>query len=159
MMETYKDLIDFLQNSSDSKFIKFHTARTRKTAIRRIFRDSSFENISIFEVNIDDVIKEFKSKNDDISDETIETYKSRFQSALKDYIRYEKLGEKMLVVEEVRADKGGREVKYKSESINLPCPIRKGEHIIHINNLPIDLKPEELERLNSLIKDFIDIEE
>lgn len=158
-MNTYKDLIQFLQRSSESKFIKFHTARTRKTAIRRLFRGGSFEDKNIFEVDLDAVITEFESRNSSISSETIDTYKSRFSSALKDYIRYEIIGEKMSVIDEFRPKIIKQEAQIKSESINLPCPIRKGKHIIHINNLPIDLKLEELERLNSLIKDFIDIEE
>lgn len=158
-MDTYKDLIRFLQRSSDSKFIKFHTARTRKTAIRRIFEGGQFEDASIFEVNLDDVIAGFKDRNKSISPETIDTYKSRFSSALKDYMRHEKLGEKMVVVEEVVHEDIKLDPHVKSESINLPCPIRKGKHIIQINQLPIDLTPEELNRVISLIKDFIDIRE
>lgn len=157
-METYKELLTFLQHASDTKLMKFHTARTRKTAIGRIFRDSVFENSSIFELNINDVIDEFQTKNPDITEDTVKTYKSRFSTALKDYIRYEKLGEIQSMdgcqqhVNEVK------EKAHKAEVVNLPCPIRKGEHIIKINNLPMDLTVDELSRIVSLIKDFTEME-
>ena len=153
-METYKELLTFLQKASDNKLMKFHTARTRKTAIRRIFTDSMFENSSIFELKINDVIDEFQTKNSEVSEDTAKTYKSRFTTALKDYIRYEKLGETQKI--EVK-HKGVEEKTNKAEVVNLPCPIRKGEHIIKINNLPMDLTEDELNRLVSLIKDFTEM--
>jgi hypothetical protein len=154
-METYKELIAFLQKASDTKLMKFHTARTRKTAIGRIFINSIFENSSIFELNINDVIDEFQTKNLGISEDTIKTYKSRFNTALKDYIRYEKLGETYNI--EVNQQYIKKEKINKAEVVNLPCPIRKGEHIVKINNLPMDLTEEELNRLIKLIKDFTDM--
>jgi hypothetical protein len=156
-METYKELIAFLQKASDTKLMKFHTARTRKTAIGRIFIDSVFENISIFELNINDVIDEFQTKNPGISEDTIKTYKSRFNTALKDYIRYEKLGETQNIDVNQQYIKEVKEKANKAEVVNLPCPIRKGEHIIKINNLPMDLTEEELNRLIKLIKDFTEM--
>lgn len=157
-METYKELISFLQKSSDTKLMKFHTARTRKTAIGRIFTGSMFENISIFELDINDVIDEFQTKNPDISEDTIKTYKSRFTTALKDYIRYEKLGETQSIGGNQQYVNKVKEKIHKAEVVNLPCPIRKGEHIIKINNLPMDLTEDELSRLVSLIKDFTEME-
>lgn len=159
-METYKELIKFLRESSENKTLKFHTARTRITAIKRIFKGSSFENSNILNVEIEDVISEFSKKNDDISLDTINTYKSRFISALKDYIRYEVLGEKMPSIEEERLstfrhDKSDE--KSKVEVIDLPCPIRKNGHIVTIKNLPIDLTQDELMRLTTLIKDFVEL--
>jgi len=156
-METYKELLTFLQKASDTKLMKFHTARTRKTAIGRIFIDSMFESSSIFELNINDVIDEFQTKNPDISEDTIKTYKSRFTTALKDYIRYEKLGEAQSIVGNQQYIKEVKEKINKAEVVNLPCPIRKGKHIIKINNLPVDLTESELKRLVSLIKDFTDM--
>lgn len=159
-METYKELIQFLRESSESRRLKFHTARTRITAIKRMFKESSFENSNILDVDIDDVIAEFKQKNGEISLETINTYKSRFTSARKDYIRYVLLGEKIPSFEE------GRELTSKKEKtigrpvtevIDLPCPIRKNGHIVTIKNLPVDLTEDELNRLTTLIKDFIEI--
>lgn len=156
-METYRELLSFLQKASNTKLMKFHTARTRKTAISRIFIGSMFESSSIFELNINDVIDEFQTKNPDISEDTIKTYKSRFTTALKDYIRYEKLGETQSNEMNQQFVKGLQEKTNKAEVFNLPCPIRKGEHIIRINNLPMDLTEEELKRLVSLIKDFTEM--
>lgn len=159
-METYKDLIQFLRESSENRRLKFHTARTRITAIKRIFKESSFENSNILDVDIDDVISEFSQKNEDISPDTINTYKSRFSSALKDYIRYELLGEKMPSIEEGRGLTPKKEKNVgrpATEVIDLPCPIRKNGHIVTIKNLPVDLTKDELNRLTTLIKDFIEI--
>lgn len=159
-MDTYKELIRFLRESSANKRLKFHTARTRVTAIKRIFKGSSFESVNILDVEIGDVISEFRNKNEDISPDTISTYKSRFTSALKDYIRYEVLGEKMPSIEDrrvstPRVDK--LDDKTMVEVIDLPCPIRKNGHIVTIKNLPVDLTQDELTRLTSLIKDFIEL--
>lgn len=160
-METYKELIRFLKESSENKTLKFHTARTRITAIKRIFKGSSFENSNILDVEIDDVISEFSENNDDISLDTINTYKSRFISALKDYIRYEVLGEEMPSIGEDRVNTYRRnkaDDKSKVEVIDLPCPIRKNGHIVTIKNLPVDLTQDELMRLTALIKDFVELD-
>jgi hypothetical protein len=157
---TYKDLVLFLKNASDLKKIKFHTARTRTTAIKRIFADSTFADVDVLDVDIGKVIAEFSEKNKDISSDTINSYRTRFNSSLKDFIRYEVLGEAMPVLEKVKIENIPKRVEQKNSlgAIDLPCPIRNNKHIVSIKNLPMDLTKEELNRLVSLVKDFLGME-
>ncbi len=153
-METYKDLIDFLQTSSDKGTMKFHTARTRKTAIRRVFEDSPYERTSIHELDIPAVMQDFQERlEEDISADTVNTYKSRITQTYKDYIRYVKLGEQQTKSALTSAKTEEQPVQI-ANTIELPCPIRGGSLIVKVSNLPTDLTEEELDAIIAKIRPY-----
>lgn len=148
-MENYECLISFLDKLFNQGNMKFQTARTRKTAIKKVFKDSGYTKENIMTLDLDKVIEEFKSKNHlKIKDETIDTYKSRIRRTIEDYIRIEKLGDKP----KKEYIKDAIVVQKKVTTVEVQCPIRGGEFIIDIKNLPINLSSDELIKVMDMIK-------
>jgi hypothetical protein len=148
-MDNYLDLIEFLQNSVDLDNMKFHTARTRKTAIKQVFHGSLFESDSVLNIDIDSLMDDFiKRSQQEIKQETINTYKSRITRSIEDYIRVVKLGED-LTKKEIPSN---IDLVEKVKTIEVQCPIRGGDIKIDIKNIPLDITNEELEKVVGLIK-------
>jgi hypothetical protein len=148
-MENYEYLIIFLDKLFNQGNMKFQTARTRKTAIKKVFGSSSYKNENIMTLDIDKVMREFKlNHHDEVKDDTINTYKSRIKRTIDDYIRIEKLGDKPKqeqTNEPIVVDK-------KITTVEVQCPIRDGDFIIDIKNLPINLNKDELNKVIEMIK-------
>jgi hypothetical protein len=148
-MENYKHLIEFLDKQFQQDSMKFQTARTRKTAIRKVFENSSYRDANIITLNLDDLMEEFRSNLEvSIKEDTFNTYKSRINRSIEDYIRIEKLGDKP----KKEHIKESIVVEKKVTTIEVQCPIRNGDFIIDIKNLPINLNKEELDKLIEMIK-------
>ena len=123
-MDNYINLIDFLQKSTNQGFMKFHTARTRKTAIKQVFEGSSYTKISVLDLDVDKVVSDYIERlANPITEDTIKTYKSRIKRSIDDYIR-----------------------------IELLCPLRKGEFKVDIKNIPVDISDEEIDTIIEMIK-------
>jgi hypothetical protein len=157
-MHTYKRLIEFLQLASEKQQLKFHTARTRITAIKRLFESSKFEMTDILEIDVDALTEAFK-ENNNISEDTISTYKSRFISARKDYIKFVLLGENLPETEQegkTLVQKKSQEMTFHPSVIDLPCIIGRHGHVVTIKNLPTDLSKSELNKLTALLEQFVE---
>jgi methyl coenzyme M reductase gamma subunit len=148
-MDNYFDLLDFLQNCVEREVMKFHTARTRKTAIKQVFHGSSFENESVLTLDIDTLMNDFiQRSHQEIKTDTIKTYKSRITRSIEDYIRVIKLGENLTAKEMLPKASLIKNLK----TIGVTCPIREGNIDIEVSNIPIDLTEQELEKLITLIR-------
>jgi hypothetical protein len=148
-MENYKHLIEFLDKQFQQDSMKFQTVRTRKTAIRKVFENSSYCDANIITLDINALMDEFKRNLEvSIKDETFNTYRSRISRSIEDYIRIEKLGDKP----KKEHVKEAIVVEKKITTIEVQCPIRGGDFIIDIKNLPINLKEEELDKLIEMIR-------
>jgi hypothetical protein len=153
-MENYECLILFLDKLFNQGSMKFQTARTRKTAINKVFNESSFRNENIMTLDVDEVIEEFivrEGSSHKINPATINTYKSRIKRSIEDYIRIEKLGDKP------KHDNIQEQIKEiivpeKVSTVEVQCPIRDGTFIIDIKNLPVNLDELELEKIIEMIK-------
>lgn len=148
-MDNYLDLLCFLQKCVERETMKFHTARTRKTAIKQVFHGSSFENESVLTLDIDTLMNDFIDRSHhEIKIDTIKTYKSRITRSIEDYIRVVKLGENITtknILPKVS-------LVNNSKTIGVTCPIREGSIDIEVSNIPIDLTDQELEKLITLIR-------
>jgi hypothetical protein len=148
-MDNYFDLLDFLQNCVDIEIMKFHTARTRKTAIKQVFHGSSFENESVLNLDIDTLMNDFINRSHhEIKTDTIKTYKSRITRSIEDYIRVVKLGENLTAKEVLPKES----LIIGPKTIGVACPIREGSIDIEVSNIPIDLTDQELEKLITIIR-------
>jgi hypothetical protein len=148
-MENYEDLIAFLDKLFNQGSMKFQTARTRKTAIRKVFEGSNFCDANIMTLNVNELMDEFRERSQTlIKDDTFKTYESRIRRSIDDYIRIEKLGDKP----KKESIKKPAVIKEKIATVDVQCPIREGEFIIDIENLPINLTEEELSRVIEMIK-------
>jgi hypothetical protein len=148
-MDNYEDLIAFLDKLHNQGNMKFQTARTRKTAIRKVFGGSCYSNESIMTLDISDLMKDFKARSQsEIKEDTFNTYKSRIKRSIDDYIRIEKLGDKpkQEYIKEPERNEN------KIVTVEVQCPIRDGEFIIDIKNLPINLNKEELKKVIEMIQ-------
>lgn len=148
-MENYEYLIAFLDKLFNQGSMKFQTARTRKTAIKKVFEGSAYCDENIMTLDIDKVMDEFKlNSHNKIKDDTINTYKSRIKRSIDDYIRIEKLGDKP----KKEHIKEAIVVEKKVTTVEVQCPIRDGDFIIDIKNLPINLDEDELNKVIEMIK-------
>lgn len=153
--ENYECLISFLDKLYNQGSMKFQTARTRKTAIRKVFLKSRFEKENIMTLNLDEVISEFIEAEggfNNTNSATVNTYKSRIKRSIEDYIRIEKLGDKPKQdkVQEVLFDNVILEEKVAI--VGVQCPIRGGKFIVEIKNIPVDLEDFELTKILEMIK-------
>jgi hypothetical protein len=153
--ENYECLILFLDKLYNQGSMKFQTARTRKTAIRKVFLKSSFEKENIMTLDLDEVIAEFIEREGggtNTNSATVNTYKSRIKRSIEDYIRIEKLGEKPR--HDKVQDKSPDNVvpEEKVATVGVQCSIRDGKFIVDIKNLPVGLKELELQKIVDMIK-------
>jgi hypothetical protein len=154
-MENYECLISFLDKQHNQGSMKFQTARTRKTAIRKVFLNSSFENENVMTLDLDEVIAEFTSiggGGDNTNPATINTYKSRIKRSIEDYIRIEKLGDKPRNDKVQDKSLDNLAPKEKVATVNVECSLREGTFIVDIKNIPVDLQDSELNKILEVIK-------
>lgn len=139
-METYLNLMEFLQRESDNENMKFQTARTRRTALRMLFSNSSFELSDINNIEVSELLAEFSEKNPEIKPATLKTYGTRFNSSLKDFQLAKKTKN---IIENTTIE----------ETLDVQFPMRHGK--IFVQGLPIDLSKEEYEKICTMLKAFI----
>jgi hypothetical protein len=153
--ENYECLISFLDKIYNQGSMKFQTARTRKTAIRKVFLRSSFEKENIMTLDLDEVIAEFIEREGGVTNTnsaTVNTYKSRIKRSIEDYIRIEKLGEKPKHDRVIDKLPNNLVLEEKVAIVDVQCAIRDGKFIVDIKNLPVDLKDFELKKIIDMIK-------
>lgn len=154
MKHNYKKLIQFLTLNYEKERLPFNTARTRKTAVRRVF--DSIDNpksIDITTVNIDEIIAQYKidreAQNEEIKQDTINTYRSRIYNSIKDYKEYLKVGDMAFFDNNIKE----KYVEQTSKLVALPIPIRDNV-IINITDLPIDLTDDEAKKIANVLTAF-----
>src|SRR5690606_34570380 len=89
-MTTYKELIAALERARDEGTLKFHTARTRITALNEIFnRLPNRSGQDVFSLDKNNLLRELIDlPNNDASITTLTTYVSRFNATRDFYKEY-----------------------------------------------------------------------
>jgi hypothetical protein len=154
-MHSYESLILFLKDQCDQGNIKPHSARARKTAIKKVFPGSRFNSESLLTLDLDELILGFSLSEvgSKTNDSTINSYKSRIKRSIEDYIRVNMLGESL-------APKNTNDVliNKKITPIDVKCRLRDGDFIVDVKNIPEDLDSPELESILKVIKATLNID-
>ena len=168
-------VVDFIQSAIKKGLIKENTGNARLSAINKIlFGDnllSAEETQDIRKIDLEDVFHKFSNLHpSDLLSGSFKTYKSRLTSSFKDFLKYRKdpanfkprnrlrkhsSGQKTEVTQAV--GRVSEDVKENRSNIvsprtyDFPIPLRNGELVILLKNLPFDLSSEEAEKINGVI--------
>jgi hypothetical protein len=144
---TFIELIQFLEKQRDTKALKFQTARTRITAIRKIFEVlPEYDQTDVLNLDLSHIQSDFiETYGNQVSLPTIVTYISRIRSSVRLYRDFSsgKLSEE---------DELQSSLPKNIEPIDIQ--IRDGLKV-NITNLPNDLKKAEVERICRVLEAYI----
>lgn len=171
-------LLEFLDYLGDKGIIKQATAKSRKIASGKILSAlDDHEKADLRHLDRDQAFTRFQNKwGKDFTPESLSTYKSRFFSALDDFLRWAEnpAGFKPAGVQRA-ARSGGEQTESPKKSIKVlksisapqgnsnagqheggqpvvfPVPIRESV-VVKIHNLPLDLTKAEAERICAVIR-------
>ncbi|MEX0915120.1 MAG: hypothetical protein WD397_12725 [Wenzhouxiangellaceae bacterium] len=167
---TAEALLNFLKQAGMEGLINPATARARRKALEQLageFTDD--ERTDIRRIDVDELLGRFhKLEGSSIRPETLQIYGQRLAAALAEYLdwldnpqsftraRRERLraftrGDGM--TPEQRAAEQVALEAIENPSDVVPVPIRD-DHTVYLANLPLDLKPEEAERIARVIRAF-----
>lgn len=137
-MTTYQDLIDALEQARDRGELKFHTARTRITALKEIFsRLPELKAQEVFSIDKNELLRELVRKSrDDVSISTLATYVSRFNVSrefFKEFVDFEMIS----------SPKG------PPQRITVPID---GKEAVYISNLPSDMTQHDVEQIYRVLR-------
>lgn len=161
MKYTYRDLMEYLRAASKSGGIKYNTARTRRTAINRVFASQpEYEHQDIFSIDLDDVISGFREleENKDVSESTIETYKSRIKTTIEDFalwLRKSPQAEPGWKISEswrdIPAPTHSVVIEKSVEKFSLPIPLESGL-VLTINDIPTNITEKDVIKICDVLK-------
>jgi hypothetical protein len=118
--------------------MKFHTARTRRTALTRIARYlTETERDDIRTVKHDALAERIREAEADLSEGTIQTYLTRIDRTLSAYQERDSRSQA-----HVREQVTLNETSVQEVRVTLAVPLRGG--ILRISNLPRDLTNDEV---------------
>lgn len=147
MSKNYKDLIAYLNKMVALEKLPYHTARTRKTAVRRVFSSQSNPGeIDILNANIDSLIEDFvkntRETHQDISQSTIDTYRSRIKVSTDSFRKYLKeVNRASLKTENV-------------ETFDFPVKLRENLSI-QIKGIPSNLSFADVKLINKTLESLV----
>ncbi len=161
MKYTYRDLIEYLWVASRNGLLKYNTARTRRTAIKRVFASQpDYEERDIFKVDLDVAIHGFKEleANKGVSDSTINTYKSRIKTTIEDFALWLRKRPQQ-GSDEIQSIMSGESFgssprlisDKKIETFSLPVPLESGLKLT-IKDIPTNLTENDAEKICEVIK-------
>lgn len=173
-----RELLGFLDYLGDKGIIKQATAKSRKIAAGKILSalDES-EKVDLRNLDKEQAFTRFQNKcGKDFTPDSLIAYKSRFFSALEDFLRWTENPAAFKPAGTQRAARSGGEQAASSKKaikalktipvpqgnthgspheggqpLVFPIPIREGV-VVKIHNLPIDLTKAESERICAVIK-------
>lgn len=136
-MTTYKELIAALESAKDEGLLKFHTARTRITALNEIFsRLPHRGEQDVFSLDKNNLLRELIDLPDnDASITTLTTYVSRFNVTRDFYKKY-------IHTRNSPAFEG------LSQRISIPL---RGKESVYISNLPSDITKDDIEQICAVL--------
>ncbi len=151
MKQTYKELLTFLKGAVDAGWLPYNTARTRRTAVRRVFSvQPEYEDADIFKVDVNEMIEKFvertKSTGETFTQGTIDTYRSRIKKSIEEFA---------LRLQDMPQIAKNKEKQF-IETFEMPLKLRD-ELTIHMKGIPINLSHEEAERICVYIKSLATI--
>ena len=154
-MHTYIELIDFLKQSVKKGRISAQEGRTKITAVKRLFRNSPFENTDIVTVDIDMLVGVFAADNPVLWGATISSYRSRFVAAQRDYINCVVLG-KSPTKEKPKQAPVYTDQQHRHATVDVPCVIGRDGYVVEVKNLPTNLTQPELDRILATLKPYVE---
>jgi len=136
-MTTYKELIAALERARDEGTLKFHTARTRITALNEIFsRLPHRGEQDVFSLDKNHLLRELIDLPDnDASITTLTTYVSRFNVTRDFYKEY-------IHTRNSPAFEG------LSQRISIPL---RGKESVYISNLPSEITKDDIEQICAVL--------
>ena len=156
--KTYKieKIIDFLKKAQSKEILKFNTARTRITAIKKL---SSFlseeENNDIRQ--IDKVLLAEKiRKEGHINEGTLQTYLTRLDKSIEAYTSLYEIVEGN---DEVKRFEGHQhKMNFKRDVCHdTTLAIEIDGKIVRVNNLPVDITIEQVDKICRALRAFVEI--
>ena len=178
MQKTYTeaDLIGFIDYLAKKNLMKGATAQSRKIAALKVLSAlDDHEKLDLRNVDRDHAYQRFVNKlGNDFTPGSLLTYRSRFNSALDDFIHYQadpgtfKSGSKQRRSHKSKESanlpkkKAGKAVKPRGEvdippptsnSFDCKIPLRDGV-VVQIHNLPNDLTVAEALRISSIVNAY-----
>ncbi len=167
---TAQALLNFLKQAGMEGLINPATARARRKALEQLAGElTDEERRDIRRIEVDVLLSRFhKLEGSSIRSETLQIYGQRVAAALAEYLdwlenpqtftraprerlrafsRSEKLTPEQQVAERVTLE------AIENPSNVVPVPIRD-DHVVYLANLPLDLSPEEADRIARVICAF-----
>ncbi|WP_017932421.1 hypothetical protein [Robiginitomaculum antarcticum] len=170
--------IDFIDYLSNKGLLKKATARARKAAavaFMDILEDE--EKTDIRNLDINSLAMRFANiQGDKFTPQSLVTYKSRFNSAYKDFLSYREnpMGFSPSINQRTKRSKSSKtgpntdannqqeldadqDIKKRDvlnnamDTITFPIPLRKGL-IVQISNIPVDFSSDEAERVADIVR-------
>jgi hypothetical protein len=164
----------FLKQAGMEGLINPATARARRNALDHLAGElNESEQADIRTLDVDELVSRFhKLEGSSIRPETLELYGQRLKKGLDDYLRWldapskfkpsarERVrnfargsGAKPALTDEQRAAERIRLEATENPTRIVPVPVR-GDHVVYIDNLPLDLTPAEAERIARVVRAF-----
>ncbi|MED5697572.1 hypothetical protein [Enterobacter ludwigii] len=160
-MYSYEEFDKFLNELTTLGIVNEATARNLKDASLRLLAtyDPSDEE-DVRDLDLDEIVNRYSETSGvDVSNASLQAYKSRLSSAIKKFIDYQKDNQ----IDDEQEDSAyllkkrspSRKVTSATEvkTFELPIPIRDGL-ILRVHNLPMDLTIDEADRIANIIKSF-----
>ncbi len=150
-MFTVNELMNFLSKAGKSGLLKYNTARTRRTAIKRIFSvENNWQDIIIDDQDLERYLNKFiEAMKGDMSQDSFKTYFSRVKHSIADYQGWLNHGDQYFL-----ADKNMLpEHKVKAFDLKIPIAIRE-DVIVTIEGIPNNLTKHEAELITKVISAY-----
>ncbi|PLW83365.1 hypothetical protein CWI75_08200 [Kineobactrum sediminis] len=165
---TLEALLSFLKQAGMEGLINPATARARRKALEHLAGELyEAERLDIRQIKVDELLSRFhKLEGSSIRPETLQIYGQRVAAALTEYLDWLENPATFTTArrERSRAFTRGGELSPEQqaaervtlEAIENPSnvvPVRiRNDHVVYLANLPLDLKPEEADRIARVIK-------
>ena len=159
--DTYSkdNLISFLEKLPSLGVVSDNTVKNLKTVPRFLeFAHQDFDDVR--NIDIEKVLLTYAEHSGEVSEQSIRSYKSRIQQAIKIFVEYindpKGFSRKApMATEKKQASRRKPQVTSVNESntFNLPVPLRSGLTVT-INNLPRDLTKNEAKFISSIIETY-----
>lgn len=141
-------VIKFLESARESKTLKFNTARTRITALRKLKSYlSDIEQRDFTKINKEGLAQKLREKGK-VNEGTIQTYLTRLDKSISSY----KINQTQQTVPPDELMQPAAHVVKEVSKETLAIAI---DHVIvRITNLPSNLSMEQAEKICMVVKDF-----
>jgi len=166
MDNSTNSLIKFLTLASDSGLLKFHTARTRKTAIKvlqKILDAHEIEDITKIDFStLVDRYRFYEKENqilEPVKETSLQTYITRLNSSITDFNKWKKDPDNFSPTHTKKRHNHSivKPANNNDTHYNHSSPIYiaiRESSFIEINNIPVDLSQKEVEVICEVLKRY-----
>ncbi|WP_072628223.1 hypothetical protein [Serratia marcescens] len=145
---------DFLEFVEDYERITSSTQRTAegvRGACKSVLVDVP-DNVLVSDWDVESILRHYFTNND-VTDQTKRSYRSRFKNAVIKFLAY-KNGESVKAKPK-RSASGSKAAQAEviTQTFEVPIPLR-GDIVVAIGNLPYDLTEAEADRISNIINSY-----